>query len=85
MQTIKGTATRRTEGVATGDAVIASFFIAVNFDVALMGLPDIWTTVAVTALLIAIHRVPSLETDVSKDTQKLVSRLIGTLPQCMTH
>jgi hypothetical protein len=66
--------------VTTGDAVIAPFLIAVNFDVALMGLSYIWTTIVVTALLIAIHCVPSLETDVSKDTQKLVSRLIGTLP-----
>ncbi len=45
-----------------------------------MGLSYIWTTIVVTALLIAIHRVPSLETDVSKDTQKLVPRLIGTPP-----
>jgi len=67
--------------VTTGDAVIAPFLIAVNFDVALMGLPDIWATRIVTALLIAIHCVPSLETDVPKDTQKLVSRLSGTPPK----
>ncbi|HVF26815.1 MAG TPA: tetratricopeptide repeat protein, partial [Pyrinomonadaceae bacterium] len=67
--------------MTTGDAVIALFLIAVNFDVAMMGLSYIWTTIVVTALLIAIHCVPSLETDVSKDTQKLVSRLIGTLPE----
>jgi hypothetical protein len=54
--------------------------IAVNFDVALTDLSPVRALIVVAILLCRIHGVPSVEIYVSKDTPKLVSRLIGTPP-----